>query len=57
MIKEVCRNRNCEVPRRKRLGAESGTAREQMGVGGLKTRMRNTFRAEKSEKNNVLNIF
>jgi hypothetical protein len=50
MMKEVCQDKNCEVHRRKRLVAECGTAREPMGDGGLKTKMRNIFRAEKSEK-------
>jgi hypothetical protein len=40
----------CEVPRRKRLGAESGTARGPMWNGGQKNKMRNIFRDEKSEK-------
>jgi len=50
MIKEVCQDKKCEVPWRKKLGAESGTAREPMGEGGPKTKMRKIFRAEKSEK-------
>jgi hypothetical protein len=50
MIQKVCRDKKCEVPRRKRLEAERGPAGEPISEGGLKTKMRKIFRAEKSEK-------